>query len=210
MSRMTITRYRDLEAERRREEQREIQRLRKELQRCIKLEQDLAALEDIQPGEYSQSLARLDAAQGSNGQPLSSTERRQWLGRLPINAESLERAVAAAQERRIRLEFAARSLIRGADGETRRTLEDCARRARRANRADFINLRLVVEAVVTNLVLEKRPTIGQPQSEESLKLAAALMPSVSSTKQQAPQPENHTQFRIYKYSLRCRRGVGRN
>ena len=198
MSRRTITRYRDLAAERRREEQREIQRLRKELQRCIQLEQDLAALEDVRPGEYSQMLARLDATQDSIGQPSSSTERRQWLGRLPMDAENIERAIAAAQERRIQLEFAARSLIRGADSETRRTLEDCARRARRANRADFVNFKRVVEGVVTNLILEKRPTIGQSQSEESLKLAAALMNSVSNTQQQAPLPENHTQLKMNK------------
>ena len=44
MSRMTITRYRDLEAERRRAEQRQILRARKELQLCLQLERELGGI----------------------------------------------------------------------------------------------------------------------------------------------------------------------
>src|SRR5690242_2954142 len=122
MSRMTITRYRDLEAERRRAEQREIQCVRKELQRCLRLEGELATLEDRQTGEYGHALARLDGVQGPTNQAVSSSERRKWLERLPNDAERLERAIAAAHERRIQLEFTAVSLLRGADGDAQRTL----------------------------------------------------------------------------------------
>ncbi len=75
MSRMTITRYRDLEAERRRAEQREIQRVRKGLQQCVQLERELGALEDIQPSEYASLLDRLDAAE-PDARPGSSDARR--------------------------------------------------------------------------------------------------------------------------------------
>jgi hypothetical protein len=186
MSRMTITRYRDRQAERRRAEQREIQRVRKELQRCLQLERDLAALEDVQTGQYAQSLSRLDAAQGGGGQTVSSAERQQWLERLSNDAERLEQSIAAAHERRIQLEFAALSLVRGADGETQQILEDCARRARRAKRDEFSSLKRKVEAIVTNRITKNRPTARQTQSEESLKLAATLMRSVADIKHLAP------------------------
>lgn len=199
MSRMTITRYRDLEAERRRAEQREILRIRKELQRCLQLERDLVALEDVQTGEYAQLLTRLDAMQGAVSQAVSSGERRQWLERLPNDAQRLERAIAAAHERRIQLEFVALSLARGADVEIRRTLEDYARRARRANRDEFSSLRRAVETIVTSRITENRPAVGRMQSEESLKLAAALILSVPSVEHQAPlQPANQAEPKIKK------------
>jgi hypothetical protein len=199
MSRMTITRYRDLEAERRRAERREMQRVRKGLQYCLELERELEALEDVQTGEYAQSLARLDAAQEIDGDVLSPSERRRWIERLPNHAERLERAIAAAQERRIQLEFAALSLLGEAKGETRRRLGDCARRARRAKRDEFSRLRREVEAIVTSRITEIRPAPGRTQSEESVKLAAALMHSVVDSKRiTIPQPADRVELKIKK------------
>jgi hypothetical protein len=199
MSRMTITRYRDLEVERRRAEQREIQRVRKGLQYCLQLEQELAAFEDVQTGEYAQSLARIDAPQSAAGQVLSFSERRRWIERLPKDVDRLERAIAAAHEQRVQLEFAALSLVREADVETRRTLEDCARRARRAKSDEFSNLRRKVETVVTNRITGDRPGRGRTQSEESLNLAAALMHPVPDTKSLAlPQPAESIESKIEK------------
>ena len=101
MSRMTIASYRDLEAERRRAEQRETQRLRKGLRQCLGLERELAALEETQAGECVHMLARLDKSQAAAGQRVSAAERRQWLDWLPIETERLKHAIASAHERRI-------------------------------------------------------------------------------------------------------------
>ena len=89
-------------------------------------------------------------------------------------------------ERRVQLEFAALSLMCGADGKMRRTLDDCVRRARRAKRDEFSRLRLEIEAIVTSRITENRPPAHQKQSEESLKLAAVLMYSVADSERPTP------------------------
>jgi hypothetical protein len=86
MSRLTLTRYRDLEAERRREVQREIKRLRKELQRCIRLEDELAQLEAVEPRKYAELLSQLNSSQEAIAEAAPSSQRREWLGRVTSEA----------------------------------------------------------------------------------------------------------------------------
>lgn len=84
------------------------------------------------------------------------------------------------------LEFTALSLVRGADNETRRKLDNYARRARRAKRDEFSSIRRELETIVTSWITKTRPAPGRAQSEESLKLAAALMHSLADTAHHAP------------------------
>jgi hypothetical protein len=179
MSRTTLTRYRDLEAERRREAQREIQRFRKELQRSIRLESELAELEPVHAGEYKQLLSRLNASEDAIAQLAPSSEREQWLDRLRDDAARFEQAIIAAHERRIQLEFAALTLVQGADDETRQRLKLCARRARRAERDEFYALKREFESITTRQITEAQTTPHSPRDEESVKLAAAFMRSIS-------------------------------
>ncbi len=78
-----------------------------------------------------------------------------------------------------------------------RTLEECARRVRRAKRDEFSRLRREVEAIVTSRITEVRPARNQTQTEESLRLASALMDSVAVAKAFAtPQPPNRIELTI--------------
>jgi hypothetical protein len=179
MSRLTVTRYRDREAERRREAQREIKRFRKELQRCIRLERELAQLEAVEPGKYAELLSRLSSSEDTIAQLAPSSERSQWLERVANDAAGIEQAIIVAHERRMQLEFAALTLVRGADGDTRKKLEQCARQARRAKREEFAALQREFEAITTRRLTEAQATPRGARDEESVKLASALMRPIS-------------------------------
>jgi hypothetical protein len=179
MSRMTVTRYRDLEAERQREAQREIKRFRRELQRCMRLERELAKLQAVEPGKYPKLLLRLDSSQEAIAQAAPSSERRQWLERVTNDAARMQQAIIVAHERRMHLEFAALTLVRGADAETRKKLERCARRARGAKRDEFSALQQEFEAITTRRLSEAQTTSRGPSDVESIKLATALMRPIS-------------------------------
>jgi hypothetical protein len=179
MSRLTLTRYRDLEAERRRELQREIKRLRKELQRCIRLEDELAQLEAVEPRKYAELLSQLNSSQEAIAEVAPSSQRREWLERVTNEAARLEQAIVAANERRMQLEFAALTLMRGADRETRKKLEQCVRRARGAKREEFSALQREFEAITTSRLTEAQTTPREARDEESVKLASALMRTIS-------------------------------
>jgi hypothetical protein len=179
MSRMTVTRYRDREAERRREAQREIKRFRKELQRCIRLERELAQIEAVEPGKYADLLSRLSSSKDGIARAAPSSERRQWLERVTNDAEKMEQAIIVAHERRMQLEFAALTLVQGADGETRNKLERCAHRARGAMREEFSTLQQEFETITTRRLTEAQTTPRGASDEESVKLATALMRPIS-------------------------------
>jgi len=175
MSRMTVTRYRDLAAERRREAQREIKRFRTELRRCIRLERELAELEAVEPGKYTELLSRLNLSEDTIARVAPSSERRQWLKRVTNDVTRMEQAIIVAHERRIQLEFAALTLVRGADGPTRKKLERCARRARGSKQEEFSALQREFETITTRCLTEVQTTPRGASGEESVKLASALM-----------------------------------
>jgi hypothetical protein len=179
MSRLTVTRYSDLEAARRREAQREIKRLRKELQRCIRLEKELARLEAVEPRKYAELLSQLNSAQEAIAESALSSKRREWLELATNEAARLEAAIIAANECRLQLEFAALTLVRGSDVETGKKLEQCARRARNAKREEFAALQREFETITTARLAEAPTTQRGAGDEESVKLASALMRPIS-------------------------------
>lgn len=171
MSRTTISRYRDLEAERRRAEQRELRKLKRELERLESLGRRLSELQEYDGVEFSGRLRRLSDQSSS----LTAGERAAWLLDVNREIERIEVSITAAHEQRLRLALTARSLMTGPTDMQKR-LAKIAQTVRGSNLKAFEALRDEVESIVTARILSAEK--GQSKSSlgaDELAMAAQLM-----------------------------------
>jgi hypothetical protein len=177
VSGLKVASYRDLEAERRRAEARDLARITRDLAKIEHLMERLARLDDAPESSVSSVRARL--ADSSN--PMTERERQVVMNALVQEISACEQAIARAGEARERLSLMAQSLMGQTTGETRRLLEAAARDANKANGETFRALQSRVEAVVTASILEASPKASDQDrlSDDARAIAAALMSSAS-------------------------------
>ncbi|GAB5459324.1 MAG: hypothetical protein Hens3KO_23540 [Henriciella sp.] len=172
MSRKTIYSYRDLEAERRRAEEREINRLMGELTKLSKLERNRAKYEPNAAQDATETLEKFK----SNRQALSRTERRQWLSNVEDKTTKLQQDIANAEAQRLRLEMTASMLASRSNAADASELKAISKSARALDAQAFQVARSTVEAIVTSRMMRGASEAPKyPVSEERRSLAAKLL-----------------------------------
>lgn len=174
MSGLKVASYADQEAARRRAEARDLSQIARQIQRLQRLSRMLEKL-SILPASSLQSIQkRMENA----APPLTVAERGDFIARLNADAEKFEAAIRDARIERQRLVLTARSLLGGANGESRGVLEAALRGAQSADPEAFKKLKQGVEGFVTQRIL----TAGSEKVQKDLspaarQLAQALMSS---------------------------------
>lgn len=164
MSRKTIYSYRDLEAERRRAEEREINRLVGELTKLSKLERKRSKYEPNATQDATETLEKLK----SDRQALSRTERRQWLSSVEDKTTKLQQNIANAEAQRLRLEMTASMLASRSNGTDASQLKAISKSARTLDAQAFQDARSTVEAFITSRVTREASEAPKtPVSEET-------------------------------------------
>lgn len=184
MSRKTIYSYRDLAAERRRAEVREINRLIGQLTQLSKLERKRSKYEPNAAQDATETLEKLK----SDRQALSRTERRQWLSSVEDKTTKLQQDIANAEAQRLRLEMTASMLASRSIGADASQLKAISKSARTLDAKAFQGARSTVEAFVTSrLTREASEAPKTPVSEETRSLAEKLLgPEMQQTFISAP------------------------
>ena len=194
MSGLKVASYADREAARRRAEARDLSEIAHQLNRLERLSKTLAKL-SIPPASSLQSIR---ARMGNATPPLTVAVRRDFIARLNADAEKFETEIRNARIERQRLALTARSLLVGADGETRGVLEAAVHEAQSADPEAFKALKRGVEGFVTQRILKA----GSEEVQKDISLAArqlaeALMSS-HSPRAELPKEADAIRSRVHK------------
>jgi hypothetical protein len=192
MSRLTISAYQDLEAQRRRHEE----QLRSALLRALdKLDALACVLERLDEAPASCTAeARTLLSESPNTSALSRLEA--IANKISADHAVFERAIVQARIDRERLAMSARSLSRNATASESALLSQIIRQAPSADKNAFVALRKSFEDMVTRRILDAgrsdqaaKPA-GAPLSGEAAILARALMgPADTIVLPQTPLPD---------------------
>lgn len=172
MSRMTVSSYRDLEAERRRAEARDRARIARRLKSLQRLEKQLAVLDQVPPTSSNAVNSRLS----DKTTPFQPSAREACVQGLEQDIDRVERALEAAMADRHRVALTARTLLSQAEHDLRQDLEHTIKAAAKADRDAFARMKAGVEAMVTQRIMNAdAPRPVSSSSADADALARALM-----------------------------------
>lgn len=185
MSRMTVSSYRDLEAERRRAEALDRARIARRLKVLQRLEKQLAVLDQVPQTSSVAVASRLS----DKATPFEPSAREACVQGLEQDIVRVERALEAAMADRHRVALTARTLLSQAEGDLRQDLEHTIKSASKADRDAFARMKTGVETMVTQRVMNADATrLAPAPSAEADALAQALMSSKGERTSLSPRP----------------------
>lgn len=189
MSKLVVVNYRLSDAQAR-ETMRKIALIRAILERCVKLQKELSSVEAKTGEDWAETLQRFRKAADSNRWNDFVGDYNRLYDDLPGVERQLEKVLADAKAKRLRLELTASTLLAScADGQERRQLEAIAKKARGLHGSQYKNVMSEVEAIVRRRLSTPLEVKESGLEAGQVALARELLAAVPKDISPLPLPE---------------------
>jgi hypothetical protein len=176
MSKLVVSHYRIPSAEEQRATQRKIALIRQMLQRCMALREALERFESVEGESLAEIMQRYDEAIVERRWEDFTGNYNRLYDSLPELEKQLEKRVAAARGRRLRLELTALTLANDtADVESKAVLETLARQVKAMRTQSLDTAAAQIETLLMQSLGRAPETAGPAVTQTQLELARALM-----------------------------------